>query len=124
MKEFTACVIGDSNPYYLTLRKIFLRKIKRRLEGADSDDDSDFDDDFDLSDDSDSDFEEFCPEGCEQSMYNKVLELRERRLDLDEALDAQRKRVDELRSINKNLLGREKNIAKSLQETEEEIDRF
>jgi len=123
MKEFNSCVIGKSNPYFPILRKIFLRKIKRKAEGE-SDADSDFDDDFDLSDDSDSDFEELCPEGCEQSMYNKVLELRERRLDLEESLDAQRKRVDELKAINKNLLGREKNITKNLAETEEEINRF
>lgn len=74
------------------------RKIKRSSKRAgaspadDSDDDDD-DDDLDVGDEDEGaddaededDSIEVCPPGCEQALYDKVCELREQRLDEEEA---------------------------------------
>jgi hypothetical protein len=71
------------------------RKIKRskKRSGGAGDDDGDLeedDDDEDLDEDDDADDddeagEEVCPAGCDPQLYEKVIELRERRLDEEEA---------------------------------------
>ena len=72
------------------------RKIKRSKkrsagggeEDADLEEEEDDDDDLDEDDDADDDDEageEVCPAGCDAQLYEKVIELRERRLDEEEA---------------------------------------
>ena len=74
------------------LAKIFRRKIKRsKKRDGDADDDDDDEDedeeeDFD-EDEGDEDEEEVddsCPPGCDTTLYEQVLEMREKRLDQEE----------------------------------------
>lgn len=132
MEEFNSIVGGDSNPAAAQLLKIFKRKIKRVKqsgEGESDDEDSDDDDDEDY-DDEEEDFEEGepeeerCPDGCDPAIYEKVLELREKRLDQEEVLTAFNKSIEELRKSNERHQGREKQIDKDLKNTVVEIQAF
>ncbi|CAK8998816.1 Cilia- and flagella-associated protein 44 (WD repeat-containing protein 52) [Durusdinium trenchii] len=132
MDEFNAIVGGDSNPAYAALLKIFKRKIKRAKqtgeEGSDSDDsDEEDDEDYDDEEEDDEDGEpeeERCPDGCDPAIYEKVLELREKRLDQEEVLNEYNKAIDELRKANDRHQGREKQIDKELKGTVLEIQAF
>ena len=85
-----ANLVPESNALWPQLFKIFKRKIKRSKKsvggGGDGDgsgDDSDYESsDYDESDsdadsDDDEDEDDSCPVGCDQALYDKVLELRE-----------------------------------------------
>lgn len=91
-------IVGTSHPFYAQLLRIYKKKIKRsklhdKNKGGDSkkeeeesssDDDSDLDDLGDDFGDEDEEEEEVCPDGCEKMTYERVLALRERRLDIDD----------------------------------------
>ncbi|GBG26863.1 Echinoderm microtubule-associated protein-like 1 [Hondaea fermentalgiana] len=131
-EEFHTLVGGDANPASAQLLKIFKRKIKRVKQQGDGDSDSeesDSEDDEDY-DDEEEDFEEGepeeerCPDGCDPAIYEKVLELREKRLDQEEVLSGFNKAIDELRKANDRHQGREKQIDKDLKSTVIEIQAF
>merc|ERR1711879_434291 len=115
MKEFTDTSKGEMNPDFAFLKKVFLRKIKRKKKVVDGESDDEDESSSDLSDSSDSEFDETCPENCDKSMYNKILELREKRLDLEDALIIMKKKMDQLNNTNKALLNKEKNITKNVE---------
>lgn len=59
--------------------------------GFSSDDDSDLDDLGDDMGEDEEEEEEACPDNCEKTTYERVLQLRERRLDVDDiAADVRR----------------------------------
>ena len=75
--------------FYDLLLKIFKKKIKRaRKGGTEGDGDDDFnsedededDSGYDSEEDLDDEDEEVCPPGCDPALYEKVCELREKRL--------------------------------------------
>merc|ERR1711998_383908 len=78
------------------LLKVFRKKIKRRKKPLKDDEEDDYDseefdeesesDDDDDDDDEDSEEEEICPDKVDKATWEKVLELRERRLDHDEVM--------------------------------------
>merc|ERR1711959_684441 len=72
----------------------------------------------------DSDFEEVCPEGCDKGMYEKVLELREVRLDQEEQMDSTKALKKKLEAKNKNLAMKEQTYTRMLKEVESEINAF
>ena len=89
--EFDA-LVPESHSFRAQLAKIFRRKIKRsKKRDGDADDDDDDEDedeeeDFD-EDEGDEDEEEVddsCPPGCDTTLYEQVLEMREKRLDQEE----------------------------------------
>jgi cilia- and flagella-associated protein 44 len=96
-----------SNPRRLRRRKI--KRSGKRSSGVagdgQSDDDSASDDDLDMADDGaeqddDDDVDggtEVCPPGCEQALYERVCELREQRLDEDDAAADIARQADGLR---------------------------
>jgi len=65
-----------------------------------------------------------CPKDCDNLIYEKVMELREKRLDQEEILMEFEKAVDELKSQNVALISKEKQIDRSLAATEKEIELF
>ena len=84
--EFYA-LLGENHKFEQYLTKVFKQKIKRQTanlnEGSEnSSEESSDDDDSDWSDE-DSDAEPFddtvCPTGCDQSLFEKTIELRSRR---------------------------------------------
>merc|ERR1711871_841706 len=123
MEEFSK-LVGASNQFEPQLLKMFKRKIKRakkRTGDEDEDEDSNEDDD---DDDDDDDEEDACPPGCDQTLYDKVLELREKRLDQEEILNEFQKAIDELKRTSDRAHQREKQIDKDLANTELEILAF
>ena len=120
------------------LKKIFLRRIKRvkrkdsaddaRDEGdrpeseeSDGDDDSDDDDDEYNSDD---EMEESRPEDCDESLWEQILALRERRQDQDDVLNELAKRSAELKKEADALAKKDKAAGKALASLQEEMSSF
>lgn len=139
MNEFNLVVGGEKNPFYATLLKIFKKNVKRnkskKARDADlnDEDDSDADNDQYDSDDDGSDDEsdtdeendDACPDKCENSIYEKVLELREKRLEQEEIYMEFKKAVGELnKTYYDRHQGREKSIDKELINTNREIEAF
>ncbi|XP_069115004.1 cilia- and flagella-associated protein 44-like isoform X2 [Argopecten irradians] len=109
--------LGDNNKFADYLSKVFKKKIKRAKkktsdEGSDDDSDEDSSDDDDWDEDEDEDDEEalgydldICPSGCDQNLYDNTCQLREKRLDIEEALTEEKKNNEalkkELESFNK-----------------------
>ncbi|CEO97919.1 unnamed protein product (mitochondrion) [Plasmodiophora brassicae] len=135
--EFNAIVGGDKHPSYAALLKVFRKKIKRAKKKAvkEGDDDnasnnsdvSDSDSDDDYMDDSNSESEEeedVCPPDCDNAVYERVLELRERRLDHEEELAVFNRAVDELKTQNERFVTREKTIDKDLRACDQDIESF
>ncbi|CAF3878718.1 unnamed protein product [Adineta steineri] len=97
-------MIPKEHRFYNYLLRVLNKKIKRkkRAEGEEADDsddgsqDLDDDDDWELEDDEDEDVAnedptrqldvDICPPNLDQKMYDEVVALREKRLDLDEAI--------------------------------------
>jgi hypothetical protein len=116
--------IADTHPSAEILGKIFRKKIKRaKANDGDDDDDYEDDDDDDYEED-DDDVEDVCPPGCELNFYEKVLELRNQRLDAEESMAEVVKRIDELKKTLDRFKQREKQIDKDLKQTGAEIQQF
>lgn len=106
--------------------------MKRRKRRGGDDDDSDEDDDDEESEDeddgSDSDEEEeeedACPPGCDNGVYESVLELREKRLDMEEALAEIQKTVEELKRAHTKYISDEKKVEKEQGAADLEITAF
>lgn len=95
--------------------------------GDDDDDDEDDDDDdsdFDENDDDDDDEDDVCPTGCDLQLYEKVLTVRERRADVDDAMSDLTKAMDELRKSNDRQVAKQRQIDKELHATELDIQAF
>jgi len=127
MAEFHSA-LGDGNKFYEQLLKIFKKKIKRKKISENDDDDEDDEDESD-EDDDDEDMdeeeeEETCPPGCDPSLYDKVCELREKRLEQEEVYADFQKGVDALKKENDMLIKKEKAIDKALKDTEVDIQAF
>jgi len=133
MNEFNT-LVGEGNQFMPQLLKIFKKRVKRAKkrtgdEDEDEEDEEDWDeDDEDFDDeeegDEDDDEEDACPAGCDQTLYDKVLELREKRLDQEEIISDFQKTIDELTRNNERQQTREKQINKDLKQTEKEIESF
>ena len=95
LAEFTQ-LVPETNKFHEQLLKIFKKKIKRQKkkavaegeeeeEGSGSEEDSE-EDMSDLDEEEEEEEEDFCPPGCEPSLFEQVCELREKRLDQEEML--------------------------------------
>ena len=76
------------------------------------------DDDEDLDDEENSDA---CPLGCDQLLYEKVCELRERRLNEDDALNEANKSLDQTRKERESQNKKIKLIETALKAVERDI---
>merc|ERR1711871_1359034 len=130
MEEFSK-LVGASNQFEPQLLKMFKRKIKRaKKRTGDEDEDEDSDEDWeeesddDDDDDDDDDEEDACPPGCDQTLYDKVLELREKRLDQEEILNEFQKAIDELKRTGDRHKNRQVQIDKDLKGSKAEIQLF
>lgn len=127
--EFNTAVGGQKSDFFTQLLKIFKKKVRRsrnKPDSMDADEDSDNDDysDSNYSDGEDSQDEEdedVCPIGCESSVYERVLELREKRLEQEEVLTEFNASVAELNKRYQQLQVKEKSIDKELSATEKQI---
>ena len=121
-------LVPPTDPFVEILTKIFKRKIKKRkMTDGDGDDEEESDEeeeDDDEDDDDDEDFEEFCPPGCDSALYDKILELRDRRLDFDDLANDTQKEIDDCKKTSDRLRTRQKQIEKDMLQTEKEIQQF
>jgi WD40 repeat protein len=98
-----------------------------REEEEDEDEEDEDEDDSDVGDDDDDDDDDeddVCPLGCELPLYEKVLALRERRADADDALGELTRAMDELRKSSDRHSAKQRQIDKELQTTELDIQTF
>ncbi|KAF4754615.1 Cilia- and flagella-associated protein 44, partial [Perkinsus olseni] len=130
-------IINDNpgaDQFSSALMKIYRRKVKRPKKkegGGDDDDDESFDTDLDSDSDVDSNAEEIeepeedvCPPGCDQAVFKTVIGLRDKRLDMEEALTEIQKAVDEIKKTHTRLLQKEKALDKEQMQAEEKIQHF
>ena len=129
MAEFHSA-LGENNKFSEVLLKIFKKKIKRKRQSANDDDDEEDEDEDEDEDDDDGEGEdeeegeETCPPGCDPSLYDKVCDLREKRLEQEEIYADFQKGVDMLKKENDMLIKKEKAIDKALKDTETDIQAF
>jgi hypothetical protein len=80
-----------------------------------------------LSDDDeevDTNFDETCPENCDRRIYDAVLGLRERRLDLEDIMGDYLKSIELVKKDYETLCKKDKNLMTALRNTEKEIREF
>jgi hypothetical protein len=119
---------GATNPAYPALMRLFKKKIKRKSGNDDDDDDSDLDDDLedldDLDDEEEDEGPEGPPDGCDRATYERMVALREQRLDIDELISETNKAIDEQkRSIDRAHI-KEKGIDKELTSCVADLEAF
>ena len=80
-------LLPESHAYYEQLRKIYKKKARRNTMDMDEDDDDDDDDDEDDDEEEEDldDVDDACPPGCDPILHEKLLDLREIRMDNEEA---------------------------------------
>ena len=128
MAEFNAA-LGENNKFYDVMLKIFKRKVKRKKqtdgdEDEDEDEEDEDDDDEDYDEDEDEEEEETCPPGCDPALYDKVCELREKRMEQEEVYTEFQKGVEALKKENDMLIKKEKIIDNAVKATENDIQAF
>lgn len=114
-------LLAGHDPFRQPLARLFGRRLKRAARrgpgGGDSSDELDGDDD-DFDNDDDDEEAELCPPGCDPSLYEAVLELRERRLE-EEAAAAEACAAGDALRKERDLLARK---AKALDQSLAAID--
>uniref|UniRef100_A0A8C8I0Z7 Cilia- and flagella-associated protein 44 n=1 Tax=Oncorhynchus tshawytscha TaxID=74940 RepID=A0A8C8I0Z7_ONCTS len=131
--------LGENNKFADFLTRVFKKKIKRVKkkekagddeEQEDSDEDSDEESDWDEDeDDSGSESggpldDSVCPPNCNSELFENTVQLRERRLDLEELLVEERKTADNLRKECDSLVKKEKVVHGSLKAAEGDLELF
>eukprot|EP01064_Diplonema_japonicum_P009772 TRINITY_DN17214_c0_g1_i1.p1 TRINITY_DN17214_c0_g1~~TRINITY_DN17214_c0_g1_i1.p1 ORF type:complete len:1743 (+),score=505.59 TRINITY_DN17214_c0_g1_i1:121-5349(+) len=110
------------------LMKIFRKKVKRKTlkgEGEEEEEESSDDDwESDEEEENNDDEEDVCPEGCDESTYEEVLQMREKRLDQEEVVTDFQKSIEQLRKENDALTKREEATNTKLGQVENEIQSF
>ncbi|XP_038658265.1 cilia- and flagella-associated protein 44 [Scyliorhinus canicula] len=102
--------LGENNRHADFLTRVFKKKIKRRRKSeakisAESDEESEeeSDEESGYSDEDESDADDggvddsACPETCDPALFENTLQLREKRLDIEEALAEEKKSVELLK---------------------------
>ncbi|XP_071995060.1 cilia- and flagella-associated protein 44 isoform X2 [Engystomops pustulosus] len=130
--------LGEGNKFAAFLTRVFKKKIKRvkkkevhgdEEEDEDSDEDSDEESTYE-SDDGESESEEgsfddsVCPDNCSPELFDSVLQLREKRLDAEEALVEEKKTMDNLKKEADALAKKVKILEVSLKTAETELEAF
>merc|ERR1712151_151351 len=130
-------VLGENNKFEQFLTKVYKKKIKRTKkksndeEGGsdeDSDEESSDDDDYDSDEDDESDEDELddsvCPQGCDQATFDQVCQLREKKLDLEEAIVEEKKVHDVLKKELDALTKKVKIIDNGLKSAKSDLEAF
>ncbi|KAM8976941.1 cilia- and flagella-associated protein 44 [Pelodytes ibericus] len=130
--------LGENNKFAVFLTKVFKKKIKRtkkkEVQGKEEDEDESEDESDEEStwesDDDESGSEEgvfddsVCPDNCDPALFENTLQLREKRLDIEEALTEEKKLVDNLKKEYDSLTKKGKAIEVNLRLAEKELDVF
>ena len=130
LEECKQIISGMSSEVRTELLRVYNRKIKRQKNRDDGDSDGESEESEDESEEemSDDDFsddeerEETCPAGCKTEIFEKVKQLRERRLDQTEVLNAYRKSSVEVKKSLNRLHARERQIVKDMEKAHFDIE--
>ncbi|XP_041825763.1 cilia- and flagella-associated protein 44 isoform X2 [Melanotaenia boesemani] len=125
--------LGEHNHFEEFLTRVFKKKIKhikqKEQTGSDeTDSDEDSDDDWDDNYDSSTEEEDVvlddsvCPAGCEPELFENTLQLRKRRLELEELLAEEKKSAEALNKESDTLMKKEKMVKKSRQVVENDLE--
>ena len=130
VKEFGG-LVPEEHAHREYLQKVFTKRVRRakkkeeKEEVAESDEDSNSDDDDDSEyEDSDEEEEEAIPTGCDEKLWNAVLEIRERRQDEDDVILEINKITETDRKERDFLAKKLSNVLTSLKNTEREMEAF
>ncbi|KAI8897709.1 WD40-repeat-containing domain protein, partial [Globomyces pollinis-pini] len=128
--------IGENNKNEEFLGKVFRRKIKRvkkkvKEGGQNAEEEEEEEEDseseassYNSDDEGDEEFDEIIPSDCDPGLWQKILNIREKRLDQEEILGEVQKAVEALKKENDSLLKKEKIIGVALKNAEAEIQEF
>lgn len=122
----------NDNKFEKFLSKVYKKKIKKKKvlaegEEDDSDDESSSDDDSDYDSDEsdDSDFDDTVPlPGCDQGLFDRVIAMRDRRLNATWDLEDETKLCDQLRKETDILQKKEKTLRQTLADVEHALAEF
>ncbi|KPP67019.1 cilia- and flagella-associated protein 44-like [Scleropages formosus] len=116
--------LGESNKFADFLTKVFKKKIKREDSDEESEEESDWDEDED-GEGSECSYpldDSVCPPNCDPDLFEVTLQLRERRLDLEELLADERKSLEALRKEHDSLAKKEKIVLNNLEAAEGDLE--
>uniref|UniRef100_A0A8C3L0B6 Cilia- and flagella-associated protein 44 n=1 Tax=Chrysolophus pictus TaxID=9089 RepID=A0A8C3L0B6_CHRPC len=127
--------LGENNEFAHFLTKVLMKKfssMKKKVETDEKDEsEEESDEESSLeSDEEDSGSEEeifdisVCPENCDKALFQNTIQLREKRLDIKEALMREKKVAAKLRKEYDVLFEKAKSIEYSLNTAEKELDIF
>ncbi|XP_007945643.1 cilia- and flagella-associated protein 44 [Orycteropus afer afer] len=130
--------LGENNKFANFLMKVLKKKIKRvkkkEVEGEgeededsdeSSEDESSLESDEDESGSEDDVFDDsICPTNCDPSLFELALQLREKRLDIEEALVEEKKFIDNLKKEYDTLSKKVKIVANNLNAAEEDLEAY
>ncbi|XP_072821342.1 cilia- and flagella-associated protein 44 isoform X1 [Vicugna pacos] len=130
--------LGENNKFANFLMKVLKKRIKRvkrkEVEGdADEDEESDESSEEESSLESDEDesvsedevFDDsICPTHCDMGLFELAIQLREKRLDIEEALVEEKKIIDNLKKEYDTLSKKVKIVATNLNAAEEALEAY
>ncbi|XP_064136571.1 cilia- and flagella-associated protein 44 [Loxodonta africana] len=130
--------LGENNKFANFLMKVLKKKMKRvkkkEIEGdldeeedsdESSEDESSLESDEDESGSEDEVFDDsICPTNCDASLFELALQLREKRLDIEEALVEEKKLIDNLKKEYDTLSKKVKVVANNLNTAEGALEAY
>nr|XP_033799273.1 cilia- and flagella-associated protein 44 isoform X2 [Geotrypetes seraphini] len=129
--------LGENNKFANFLTKVFKKKIKRTKKkevigeededeesDEESEDESAWDSDEDEGSESDVFDDSVCPDNCDPVLFESTLQLREKRLDIEEALAEEKKIADNYKKEYDNLVRKIKVVENNLMTAEAELEVF
>ncbi|XP_060090627.1 cilia- and flagella-associated protein 44 [Heteronotia binoei] len=130
--------LGENNKFATFLTKVLKKKIKRvkkkevESEGdeedeseEESDEESTFESDEEESGSEDEVFDDsVCPKNCDEALFENTLQLREKRLDIEEALVEEKKITENLKKEYEALAKKVKVVAAQLDAADWELEAY
>ncbi|KAK6486478.1 cilia- and flagella-associated protein 44-like [Huso huso] len=130
--------LGENNKFADFLTKVFKKKIKRvkkkekkgdeeeeEESGEESDEESAWDSNEDDSGSESGALDDsVCPPHCDPALFENTIQLREKRLDIEEVLVEEKKIADNLRKENDSLAKKVKIVQSSLKTAEGDLELF
>eukprot|EP01060_Flectonema_neradi_P013772 TRINITY_DN2049_c2_g1_i1.p1 TRINITY_DN2049_c2_g1~~TRINITY_DN2049_c2_g1_i1.p1 ORF type:complete len:1746 (+),score=479.29 TRINITY_DN2049_c2_g1_i1:57-5294(+) len=109
-----------------SLMRIFRKRVRRKVQKGEEESEESSSDDWtsDEEEDDQQEEEDTCPEGCDEEVYQAVLNLRTRRLDQEDVVAEFQKSMEQLKRENESLSKGERATNQKLLQVEKEIQTF
>ncbi|KAJ6662253.1 hypothetical protein lerEdw1_012416 [Lerista edwardsae] len=130
--------LGENNKFATFLTKVLKKKIKRvkkKIVEGEGDEDEESEEESEEESSLESDEEEsgsedevfddtVCPKNCDEALFENTLQLRERRLDIEEALVEEKKVIENVKKEYEALSKKVKVVAASLDAADWELEAY